>query len=115
MCIETTTPKSWATVLTFLLSATRRVAFPRSLLAATVFAVLAPAGTARAADLIEVQPLTDRILLLYFNDGYVEHHKRGEPRSHETVITEPLYVAAAARAAKSPLRVGRKSKATDFA
>jgi hypothetical protein len=70
--------------------------------------------------------LTDRILLVHVREGRVVHHKRGEPRSQETVLLDPLDVAAAARpqsyalsgpqgAPMTPVRVGRKSKGTDFA
>jgi endoglucanase len=77
-----------------------------------------------------VQPLTEKILLLHFDDGQVIHHKRGEPRSADTVVVDPLDVARAGtpttytiqskddpayQAGKIPLRVGRKSKGTEFA
>lgn len=83
-----------------------------------------------ASELVAVQPLSERVLMLHFDDGYVEHHKRGEPRSAEKVIVEPLDVALASRPQnyditsvddpaylqpKAPLNVGRKSKGTDFA
>ncbi len=85
---------------------------------------------ADAADLVAMQPLTDRIVMLHFDDGYVEHHKKGQPRSAEKVVTVPLDVSRAARPASyavssaddpafkkplAPVRVGRKSKGTDFA
>jgi endoglucanase len=88
------------------------------------------AATAFGSDLIEVGPLTDRILLLHFKDGYVIHHKRGEARSHETVVTDPLDTRAATDPSsyrvssnedpsyvqfQQPTTVGRKSKGTDFA
>ena len=88
------------------------------------------AGAARGADLVSASPLTDRVLLLHFDDGHVEHHKRGEPRSAEKVVVSPLDVAAATRPdryriasaddptyrrPRTPLGVGRKSKGTDFA
>ena len=64
--------------------------------AVTILLCLA-APVTRASDLLAVQPLTDRILMLHFNDGHVEHHQRGQPRSAEIVHTDPLDVAAAAR------------------
>ncbi len=85
---------------------------------------------ALASDLVDVMPLTDRIVVLHFRDGHVEHHKRGEPRSQEKVVTDPLDVKAASAAAsytiasandpayaspKTPAGVGRKSKGWDFA
>jgi hypothetical protein len=79
---------------------------------------------------VEVQPLTERILLLHFSDGHVQHHQRGEPRGAEKVIVDPLDVVAASRPEsytvtssddaayhekRFPQSVGRKSKGTDFA
>ena len=88
------------------------------------------ASFAAASDLVEIQPLTDRIVMLHFNDGHVQHHQRGQPRSDEKVFVDPLDVVAAAqvqsytvtspddpayREAKGPQSVSRKSKGTDFA
>ena len=85
---------------------------------------------APASELLEIQPLTDRIIMLHFKDGHVEHHQRGQSRSDEKVIVSPLDLAAASRTAsydisstndarfqepRHPGRVGRKSKGTDFA
>jgi hypothetical protein len=99
-----------------------------SMIVVASIALLAPSAT--ASDLVEVQPLTDRIVMLHLNDGYVQHHLRGQPRSEEKVITDPLDIAAASRPerysilsaddpayreGKSPITVGRKSKGTDFA
>lgn len=84
----------------------------------------------RAADLIEVLPLTDRILMLHFDEGHVIHHQRGQSRSAERVMVAPLDTAAAStnwsysvqspddpnyREARRPTKVYRKSKGTDFA
>jgi hypothetical protein len=33
---------------------------------------------ATASELVDPQPLTERILMLHFNDGRVHHHQRGE-------------------------------------
>jgi hypothetical protein len=49
------------------------------------------------SNILDVQPLTDRILMVHFKDGYVEHHKKGQPRSQEIVITDPLDLGAATR------------------
>jgi endoglucanase len=82
------------------------------------------------SNILAVQPLTSSILLVHFKDGHVEHHKKGQPRSQETVITDPLDISAATRLssyiitsaddaayskAASPSKVGRKSKGTEFA
>ncbi|HEY9250689.1 MAG TPA: cellulase N-terminal Ig-like domain-containing protein, partial [Rariglobus sp.] len=84
----------------------------------------------RASDLLSVQPLTDRIVLLHFKDGRVQYHQKGQPMSEDKVFTDPLDVAAAALPAsyriesaddpayktrQLPLSVGRKSKGTEFA
>ncbi|RYG25873.1 hypothetical protein EON82_05540, partial [bacterium] len=85
---------------------------------------------AHGSDLVEVSPLTDRIVLLHFKDGYVVHHKLGQKRSDEKVVVDPLDVSVASdrvsyriisptdpsyKQAKLPIDVGRKSKGTDFA
>ena len=84
----------------------------------------------RGTELVDVTPLTDRILMLHFNEGHVIHHQRGQSRSDEKVIISPLDTEAASRPftysvsspddehyrkAQPPSRVGRKSKGTDFA
>lgn len=91
---------------------------------------LAASAVARGSEVIDVLPLTDRIILLHFDDGRVEHHKRGQPRSAERVVVDPLDVGAAARPETyrvrsaddpafgkgiTPRKVGRKTKGTDFA
>ena len=48
-------------------------------------------------ELVEVLPLTDRILMLHFDEGHVVHHRRGMARSDEQVIVSPLDTAAASR------------------
>lgn len=85
---------------------------------------------ARAAELVEVLPLTDRVVMLHFDEGRVIHHDRGQARSDEKVIADPLDIAAASKASayairsdddpayrrpRPPVDVGRKSKGTDFA
>ncbi|MDX2186591.1 MAG: glycoside hydrolase family 9 protein [Opitutaceae bacterium] len=79
--------------------------------------------------LIEISPVTDRILLLHFDEGYVAHHKRGQARTDEVLIANPLDEASADLAAsyrlnsptdpnykvgQHPVAVARKSKATDY-
>ena len=91
---------------------------------------LATSGPSTGSDLIAIQPLTHGVIMLHFKDGRVEHHKRGEPRSQEKVVVSPLVVEAASKPAayavmspddpayrtpQPPLRVGRKSKGTEFA
>jgi hypothetical protein len=83
-----------------------------------------------ASDVVEVTPLTGNILVVHFNDGYIQHHTLGQQRTDEHVFTNPLNVVNAMLAsmytitstndanyssAKNPSSVGRKSKGTDFA
>lgn len=97
---------------------------------ACIVAAAASGWAATASDVVAVQPLTDKMIMLHFRDGYVEHHKRGEPRSQEKVIVKPLDAAAASlaesysvssaddpayRTARKPAGIGRKSKGTAFA
>ncbi|HSI09031.1 MAG TPA: glycoside hydrolase family 9 protein [Rariglobus sp.] len=84
----------------------------------------------RASELLSVQPLTDRIVLLHFKDGRVQYHQKGQSMSEDKVFTDPLDVTAAAQPAsyriesaddpayktrQLPLSVGRKSKGVEFA
>ena len=97
---------------------------------AVLSVALLAAQAARASEIVDVLPLTDRIVMLHFNDGHVIHHKDGQARSDEKVVVDPLDTAAASRpetyeivsaddpayaAARRPADVGRKSKGTDFA
>ncbi|MCW5941399.1 MAG: glycoside hydrolase family 9 protein [Fimbriimonadaceae bacterium] len=83
-----------------------------------------------ASDVVEVSPLTDRVLLIHFDDGYVVHHGKGQKRSDEKVVVDLLDTVAASRAGTytivssddpayrtpvAPVGVARKSKGTDFA
>lgn len=91
---------------------------------------LAGAATVPAAELVRAAPLTAEIVMLHFDEGHVEYHRRGEPRTADRVHIAPLDVAAASDAARyaivstddpnyaeprAPLDVGRKSKGTEFA
>lgn len=82
-----------------------------------------------ASDVLEVLPLTDRILMVHFDDGAVVHHKLGENRNSDKLICSPLDVAKAGQASsytlkstddpnyttgRTPTDVGRKSKGTEF-
>lgn len=42
---------------------------------------------ASASDVLEVQPLTDRIIMLHFKDGHVMRHQRGQSRSEAVFAT----------------------------
>jgi endoglucanase len=96
------------------------------LLAVSLFFV----ETASATDVVDVKPLTARILVIHFDDGYVAHHKRGQERTHEFVFADLLNLSSARSSSsykvissndanffggKAPLEVGFKSKPTEFA
>jgi len=83
-----------------------------------------------ASDIVEVLPVTNRILLVHFDDGYTIPHKKGQKRSDESAVIDPLDVTRAMLAtsyalsssndafyatAKNPTSIGRKSKGTEYA
>ena len=97
---------------------------------ALVLKMSALSAYACASDVVEVLPVNDRIVMLHFKDGYVVHHSKGQRRSNEKVVTNPLDVSMATRVTnyriissddpayrqpQTPIQVGRKSKGTDFA
>jgi endoglucanase len=81
--------------------------------------------------LVDVRPVTNRIVALHWRDGYVIHHKIGQKLTDERVVLDhPLDVRKAIVAGDyvvsspddsrftgglHPISVGRKSKGTDFA
>ncbi|NJM14653.1 MAG: hypothetical protein HC896_04070 [Bacteroidales bacterium] len=84
---------------------------------------------AKASDLTEALPLTNKIIMLHFDDGHIVKHKAFEPRHNEYGVVDTLDVNRAMQPAtyqiessndinysqgKSPIDVGRKSKGTDF-
>jgi hypothetical protein len=101
--------------------------------AAAVLSILAAGAAplpARPPDLVELLPLTENWLMVHVDDGHVVHHGKGQKRTQERVEATPLDAARADRPeswtisspddpayaqGKSPLRVSRKSKGTDFA
>ena len=104
----------------------------RLLLIAVVSAIAATVSSVsiNAMDLVEALPLTERVLMVHVDEGHVEYHGKGQKRSEEKVIATALDVTAASAPASwtitcggdpsfsagvKPLRVGRKSKGTDFA
>lgn len=85
--------------------------------------------TLKASDLVEVLPLTNQILMLHFNDGYAIYHKKGQSRSNESVVVEPLNTMEAVKPSNyllnssddanystgtNPKDIGRKTKGTEF-
>ncbi len=82
-----------------------------------------------ASVIIEVTPLTNKILVVHFDDGYAIHHKRGQTRTNESMVVNPLDVIKAMLKNSysissnddsdfinglNPTEVGRKSKPTEF-
>ncbi|MCU0355239.1 MAG: hypothetical protein MUD08_16105, partial [Cytophagales bacterium] len=83
-----------------------------------------------AADIVDVLPVTNRILLVHFDDGYTVPHKKGQKRSDESAVVDPLDVTRAMLLAsytlgsaddanyatpQNPTDIGRKSKGTEYA
>lgn len=82
-----------------------------------------------ATEIVSVSALTDRIILIEFDDGYVEYPGYGDSRDISKVHADPLDTDAAGRIEyftiesredafyklkKHPLHSGRKSKPTEF-
>lgn len=82
-----------------------------------------------AADLIEVSPVTNKIILLKFDDGYIIQHTYHQSSSDDQSFLWPLDVERASNPeiysisssndpnyanSLNPLRIGRKSKGHDF-
>ncbi len=89
----------------------------------------AMATCTQAAEVLEISPITHRILMVQVRDGYVVHHKKGQPRSSEYVVQNALNVSLADQSAnyflsstddpayssaRTPVSVSRKSKGQDF-
>jgi hypothetical protein len=83
----------------------------------------------KASDLVEVSPLTNRVLMLKFDDGYVRYHGYHETSNQDAAVNSPLDTDSAGRPssyavsapddpdyaeAVQPEKVGRKSKGKDF-
>jgi endoglucanase len=89
-----------------------------------------PVAKTPVVGIVSVSPLTSSILVAHVRDGYVIHHKKGEPRSKETVVLTPFDAEKATwpgtyrvsssddpafDVPKLPTKVSRKSKGTAFA
>ena len=82
----------------------------------------------KPSDIIDVFALNSQIIVLHFDDGYVEYHKRGESRQKDRVVHQPLDIEEAVKQdnyfirstegfyseSGNPLKVERKSKGTRF-
>lgn len=79
----------------------------------------------KGSDLYEVLPLNSKTLILHFKDGYIKYHGYKQSSANDIIVKAPLDVEKAALAssfymssdgdefyleAKTPVRVGRKSK-----
>jgi endoglucanase len=84
----------------------------------------------KASEIVEVLPLTNKIILVHFDDGYVQQHTSGQKRSDDIVFDFPLAIPQATtlstyllsstndvsyNTAKNPFDFSRKSKGTEFA
>lgn len=85
--------------------------------------------TSFASSVAEVLPVTNSILMIRFDDGYMRLHGYHETGANDTAFIYPLDIAKATniasyliasaddnkyRTAQSPTRIGRKSKPTEF-
>jgi len=85
--------------------------------------------TVKASDIVEVLPLTNKILMVHFDDGYAVYHKKGQTRSNESVVVEMLNTTEAVKPINyslksaddshyseglNPILIGRKTKGTEF-
>lgn len=83
----------------------------------------------KASDIIEIVPITNKILAIHLDDGYAVYHKKGQNRSNERVVVELLNVIeaeklenylissktdAAYNQEKQPVDIGRKTKGSEF-
>ena len=51
----------------------------------------------KSSDIIYVYALNSQIIVLHFDDGYVEYHKRGESRQKDRVVHQPLDITEAVK------------------
>ncbi|MBW6535320.1 MAG: glycoside hydrolase family 9 protein [Mariniphaga sp.] len=82
----------------------------------------------KTSDITDVFALNSQVIVLQFDDGYVEYHKRGEPRQKDRVVHQPLDITKAVKTenysikstagfyseAQNPSKIERKSKGTEF-
>ncbi len=105
-----------------------RLAITVILTLATTLGAVEGDRTLDAFDLVEALPMHSRLVMVHVDEGHVLHHGLGQPRQDDRVEVKLLDTAAATRADQwsvtgpglpaagvHPVRVGRKSKGTDFA
>jgi endoglucanase len=81
------------------------------------------------SEIVSVLPLTNKIILVHFDDGYVQHHTIGQLKSEDFAVVSPLNTDQAMQLNSylisslddsyysipiNPLDIGRKTKGTDF-
>ena len=60
-----------------------------------VFSLILLPNLAKPSDVVEVIPLTNQIIMVHFDDGYVDYHDLGEKREDDQLFHVPLNVALA--------------------
>lgn len=102
--------------------------YPKLLAIYAFFILFFSKATILASDVVDFGALNSKIIFLHFDDGYVRYHQKGESRSNEWVISEPLDIYKAADVqnfqikssagyyaeVKNPVKIERKSKGTEF-
>jgi endoglucanase len=83
----------------------------------------------KAATIVEVVPIHNRMLMVHFDDGFVVYHQIGQKRDNERAVVNPLSIVQASlvgaytlqssddanySTGQRPTQVGRKTKATEF-
>ena len=106
-----------------------KIYFNRGSRNSLIIALLLIASLAQASDVIGVRPLTDKIIMVHFDDGFATYHKAGESRGNESVTIQPLNMNLADELTTysitspddpdfsdplNPSGVSRKSKGTEF-
>ena len=80
-----------------LLTSLLALSFVHTTAARLLFLVLFAPRMAGSATVVEVLPLTDRVVMVHFGEGRVIHSQLGQPWGQETVQVSPLDTAAASR------------------
>lgn len=95
-----------------------------------IFLLICSIPAAFPSQLVSIRPVDHNLIMLHYDDGYVRYHGYHETGENDTVYQQPLDLESASRVvsyqvwqqgkggkkqAVHPVRVGRKSKPTDFA
>lgn len=99
------------------------------ILMATAIGILFPLTGVFASDLREVSPITNRILMLHFDDGHIDYNGKNQNYDSNIVYHHPLDTLAVMNtssftihspddlnysSALNPVHIGKKSKGMDF-